>query len=615
MPPKHQKTPKTTPAPAAPAAAAAAPATSSVEPANQSAPLFLHRIQSWQWFVGLAAAQLVHLAVAPYSKVEESFHSQAAHDLIFHGPLALEHFDHVEFPGPVKRSFAGALLLWLATLPVSLPVLHLRSLGLYKLLMPQTKIAFQYIVRGVLALATAGSLTSVQAAVRSEHGIIAGAWFGVLSLVQFHLIFWGSRTLSNIFALVLFNYALAAWISSSREPAPQQGSSPLTRSFRRTIILLAFATVVFRAELAIPSAAMILSDILDYKRFPFVPTLQYCFFISVAAIITTMTIDSYFWDTPRTWPEFESFIFNVLENKSAEWGVSPYHTYFSTLIPRIAPLSYILSFFAWRFATLEIHRYWRIFFAYVGLYSILGHKEWRFVVYMVPLLNVTAAIGMSRIYEMASQPLSVKPDAAPAKTKSADKAESKQPSRHVLKPTTARIFIIVSCLVAIGSLAMSGAMLYVSSLNYPGGIAFSRLHSLIADRHPTAVSRGCSIHIDTFAAMSGVTRFGEHSDTFPFVCTYSKFENHTAASEFVDAGYTFLVTSTPSMHLDMSGRQHWDVVDTIQGFSHIDIMPLDEWAKQSIERALSGHVLQIRLPVFPVTSPQVYILAAKVSEK
>lgn len=34
---------------------------------------------------------------------------------------------------------------------------------------------------------------------------------------------------------------------------------------------------------------------------------------------------------------------------------------------------------------------------HVGLLSALGHKEWRFVAYVVPLLNVLAAVGASAL--------------------------------------------------------------------------------------------------------------------------------------------------------------------------------------------------------------------------
>lgn len=64
------------------------------------------------------ATILLHLAWAPYTKVEESFNIQAVHDILVHGiptenvnHFLAEHYDHVSFPGSVPRTFSGALVL------------------------------------------------------------------------------------------------------------------------------------------------------------------------------------------------------------------------------------------------------------------------------------------------------------------------------------------------------------------------------------------------------------------------------------------------------------------------------------------------------------------------
>lgn len=72
------------------------------------------------WDVATLVVCTAYLVAAPFTKVEESFNVQAAHDLLEFGvaPSSLAHFDHHEFPGVVPRTFIGALLLAAPAAPV-----------------------------------------------------------------------------------------------------------------------------------------------------------------------------------------------------------------------------------------------------------------------------------------------------------------------------------------------------------------------------------------------------------------------------------------------------------------------------------------------------------------
>lgn len=64
----------------------------------------------------IAALIVLHAVVAPYTKVEESFHVQAVHDILAYGlPRSqgpeLTNYDHFAFPGAVPRTAVGDLVL------------------------------------------------------------------------------------------------------------------------------------------------------------------------------------------------------------------------------------------------------------------------------------------------------------------------------------------------------------------------------------------------------------------------------------------------------------------------------------------------------------------------
>jgi alpha-1,6-mannosyltransferase len=70
---------------------------------------------------------LVHLYLAPYTKVEESFNIQAIHDTLIHGiptrnaaASFKSHYDHFTFPGPVPRTFVGAVVMSGLTRPLQI---------------------------------------------------------------------------------------------------------------------------------------------------------------------------------------------------------------------------------------------------------------------------------------------------------------------------------------------------------------------------------------------------------------------------------------------------------------------------------------------------------------
>lgn len=114
----------------------------------------------------------------------------------------------------------------------------------------------------------------------------------------------------------------------------------------------------------------------------------------VGGTALTIGVDSYYWSS-WTWPEAHGVWFNVYRNESAKWGTSPWHYYLKhlpLLLLAAAPLGLMSG--AVRAARRRVD--WTVGVlpaaVMVAALSALGHKEWRFVAYVVPWLNVPAAV-------------------------------------------------------------------------------------------------------------------------------------------------------------------------------------------------------------------------------
>lgn len=138
---------------------------------------------------------LTHLLLAPHTKVEESFNIQAVHDILVYGTpthdvrdrfFAL--YDHFSFPGAVPRTFVGAVVLS----GLSQPLVFLAGFR-----------HGQFVVRAVLGAFNAGCLLVFKDAVAKAFGKGAARWWTVLLVSQFHVMYYLTRTLPNMFAFGL----------------------------------------------------------------------------------------------------------------------------------------------------------------------------------------------------------------------------------------------------------------------------------------------------------------------------------------------------------------------------------------------------------------------------
>lgn len=444
----------------------------------------------------------VHLLYCPFTKVEESFNLQAMHDVLYHG-LNLTKYDHHEFPGVVSRSFLGPLIVSGIASPLVAGINYLKL----------NKFFAQYIVRATLGLLVIATLKLYRHALQKIFGLQFTQWFVAITVTQYHFMYYLSRPLPNIMAMPLVLLALFGWLRQSH------------------VIFIwssAAAIIIFRAELAILLGLFLLYDIANQK-------LSVSRLLKIAApagilfLALTVATDSIFWRR-LVWPEGEVFYFNTILNKSGEWGTSPFLWYFYSALPRGLALSYFLIplgiFWDARVRVLIVPA-----IAYVILFSFLPHKELRFIIYVFPLLNVSAAVACHRIWENRAK-------------------------------TTWNGFL---ALIILGHLALNAVfsmfLLCVAGSNYPGGGAIARLHRLEKDSIEPVY-----VHIDVLTAQTGVSRFTQTNASW----IYSKQENLTIDDPEM-LQFTHLLMEAKSKYspnIKPYLKTH-DIIDSVDGFSHI----------------------------------------------
>lgn len=457
----------------------------------------------------LFGTAIYFLCIAPYTKVEESFNLQAIHDIIFNGVDDLSNYDHKEFPGVVKRTFIGALLIAipLSILPESLimrlkPLVDVFSPTSFSQAYNLTWLNYQFTSRLLLCIFNCYALCFLKHQISiscSRRTKSIGTWFGLLQFTQFHIVFYSSRTLPNFMALPIFNICIGNFINGDTT---------------RSIGLLFALGVIFRLEIIM--FAGILSTVALYRR-----QIEFRSLIVVASLggivgcLISYKTDSFFWGEPSL-PELESFFFNLVQGQSKKWGTEPFHAYFTKYLPRmfmipVVPIfclsglkSDLVNYHVSTIKTVVISS-----FVFIGVMSLQPHKEWRFIIYAVPALTMSAATGIAKLTE------------------------------HRHKGYTLKFVLALLCL---GNYMLSLFSAYASSFNYPGGEALTRLNIRLGHQFSEGTLYPIVIHSDVASCMSGITLFNKlRNEDGKLDITYDKTENITELKSKWDS-FNYLVT-------------------------------------------------------------------------
>ncbi|KAL9190079.1 hypothetical protein ACHAXT_007290 [Thalassiosira profunda] len=543
----------------------------------------------------LLLASLLALVACPYSKVEESFNLQAAHDLFYHGvgpawrsaigaaddgeacaagdgdtgscPAEDLPYDHLKFPGVVPRTFLGPFVL--STLARALSFIV--ASRIYDL--PSHPMVVQFLVRLELLLLSWMAHIRLSKSVegffarqmQSASSMTIGNYYLLITAVQFHIPFYSSRLLPNTFALLLVTHAYAEWFDDNP---------------RRAAICLVFTTAIFRCDVILLLFTVGLMMLIR-RHLSILQAIATGVLTGVCSLLLTVPLDSLLWGRP-IWPEFEVWWFNAVDNRSSEWGTQPWHWYFSRALPKgllltalLVPLAFVRmpeAVVSWA-KTKQFTRqqsngmldssllwYFAPVLGFVVLYSFLPHKEMRFLFPALPMFNVCVAYGMGRLHEVAFTDSS-------RHVKSNDAGTGSSPSL-VAKG-------MYLCGVAAIAVTLLGSLLFVrlSRENYPGGVALGRLkHHLDSSIPSQSHWDRVSVHIDVAAAMTGVSLFGQRYASHrlsgdgtlegPFRIDKSGYEEENSMGSSTE--YTHLLTEQPKV-------RGYHLVEAVPGHPRLDI--------------------------------------------
>ncbi|GBG30800.1 Dol-P-Man:Man7GlcNAc2-PP-Dol alpha-1,6-mannosyltransferase [Hondaea fermentalgiana] len=550
----------------------------------------------------LLALAATHVAVSPFTKVEESFNAQAMHDVQLllqkRDMDVLASFDHHEFPGVVPRTFVGAITVAAASWPLrtaletAAPLIEdVRALAHAAGHDPDTSapvplrdgILSLYAMRGTLAILVWLAFVRLSVALTRRFGNACGTWFAVVCCCQFHLVFYLGRPLPNTFAMALSAYALARWLESSWEEC---------------VGILAFCTVVFRCDTIILTAWVCLM-ILARRETNIFALVVDGIASGTSSLFLTFAVDSFMWDRP-VWPEGSVLFFNTVLNKSHEWGVLPPHWYFTNALPKALMAALPLSILGIlqpldRFAKsvpdllaapatgsgLETSRkvlesmvdldvmslLWFPAVGYVATYSLLPHKEVRFLFQVFPYFNALAALGLARLQWAASSAMAQKKESA---------AQS-----FSLRRVLARLGLVGAVVALLASAGVATAHLAVSAHNYPGADALMYVQN---HHEKYRSSTPAKVHYCVYAAMSGITRFVEHG---PRSLSYSKREDEAfEASLCASKEFDYLIMEPSRVTNDEACKAHFEIIYTAQG------KPKMIWREARIATEPALYVLQ-----------------------
>jgi alpha-1,6-mannosyltransferase len=418
-------------------------------------------------------------------------------------------------------------------------------------------------------LLNASSLAIYASGLRRNFGHPVAIWYIVLQASQFHLIYYASRPLSNMFAFSITTLALRLLLP---------GAAPKYQDAKQCTLALALLTtagVVFRSELALLVGTQTLF-LLGTRRISLPNAITAGLVGLTNGLLLTICIDGYFWQQFPLWPEFEAFRFNVLAGQSSEWGTEPWSFYFFNALPRLLfnPLSYLLAIpVALRQSATRLTALALLVpaLAFVALYSFQPHKEWRFIVYIIPSLTTVAALGAGYLWTHR------------------ERSSFARWATRVLALSTLAVFCLSNLV-----------LLPASAANYPGGQALDALHAqhTLKDSHAHS-DPVINVYLGNLACQTGVTRFLQNPPSSGWVYDKTEDESTKSTAGFWDRfDYVVFEASSDANFMDSDEVRlrrtlpdsAWEVVSVVDAFAGISVLRPGVPATGTAERRIIGAV-------------------------
>ncbi|XBW35390.1 hypothetical protein QEN19_000956 [Hanseniaspora menglaensis] len=445
---------------------------------------------------------LIHIYFSPFTKIEEAFNIDAIHDILKYGISDISSYEHLKHSTQFPTSFIGPLIIAGFLKP-------LIKLGLVENSYKGTGLAVQIAARCVIAIINILSIVFFKNCVQQKilnslltdlsvhkknspieidsESLVAPSsslsyWVDIFLMGQFHIMYYCSRSLPNfVIAFALVNIAMGLMVLNKTDIS---------------VLILAFSGLVFRIELAVICIALVSSKIITEVFFTKETTLKEVltlkqgygkllkFFVLGAMIggSTSYIVDSYFWDY-KTIPEIESFINKGLSLKTAAWAGEPIHAYFTKylLMFFLPPTVLVLNYYGLQYSYNNIKTFLQMELAalvYIGFMSFQSHKEWKTICYILPIFIIIGSNGCS--FSLINI--------------------NYKDSFGILIP------ILISC-SPLFSILVSALFSFISSLNYPGGVALQQFNNYILENNYK--DQRVVVHMDTLACISGASLFGE----------------------------------------------------------------------------------------------------------